>query len=56
MPPQPAGFLDYYKGLTFASVQGAGHNAGYDKPIKVLQLMRAFANNRLKTNPLPLLA
>lgn len=57
---QPGGFMQVYAGptngtggLTFATILEAGQNAAYFKPIKTLQLVRAFTNNVLKLRPPP---
>lgn len=51
MRVQPAGTLEMYANLTLATVLEAGHHAPYFKPLKMLQLARAFVNNRLAVVP-----
>ncbi|VFQ68528.1 unnamed protein product [Cuscuta campestris] len=46
---QVAGWTEVYKGLTFATVRGAGHEVPLFKPMEALQLLSSF----LRGEPLP---
>lgn len=43
--PQVGGYTERYTGLTFATVQGAGHFAAADKPGQVLDMVSRFVLN-----------
>ena len=48
---QPGGTVELWKDLALATVSEAGHSAPYYKPVKVVQLVRAFVNGRIGAVP-----